>query len=159
HLPDDLTGREHEQDRRRLAAYFVQRRRSDIRAYLQTDTPFPERLESEQSYKLSPDYKHLIDKVMRYARETVIDPKDSNQHMQRVRWWSALALLRSLASSPAAAAATLRSRAAAADTETEEEANTIGRHTVLDLMDNDSAEGIDLIPGSDFEDEEGEERK
>jgi len=158
-LPEDLTGKQHEQDRRRLAAHFVQRRRGDIRSYLHADTPFPEREESEQSYKLSADYKRLIDKVMRYARETVIDPLDGNKHRQRVRWWSALALLRSMASSPAATVATLRSRASAADTETVEEADEIGRHTVLDLMDNDSGEGVDLVPGSDIEEEGTGEQK
>ncbi|GHO88175.1 ATP-dependent helicase HepA [Dictyobacter formicarum] len=158
-LPQDLTGREHEQERRRLAAHFVQRRRGDIQSYLHTDTPFPDRLESEQSYKLTPEYKRLIEKVVRYARETIIDPEDSNRHRQRVRWWSALALLRSLSSSPAAAAATLRSRAAAANTETVEEANTIGRHTVLDLVDTETVEAVDLVPGSDFETDAAEETK
>jgi superfamily II DNA or RNA helicase len=158
-LPEDLTGKQHEQDRRRLAAHFVQRRRGDISSYLQTDTPFPEREDSEQTYKLSSDYKRLIDKVMRYARETVIDPVDANKHRQRVRWWSALALLRSMSSSPAAAVATLRSRASVADIETVEEADEIGRHTVLDLMDNDAGEGVDLVPGSDIEEEAGDEQK
>ena len=152
-LPEDLTGKEHEQERRRLAAHFVQRRRADIRTYLNADTPFPEREESEQTYKLATEYKRLIEKVMRYARETVTDPLDGNRHRQRVRWWSALALLRSMSSSPAATIATLRSRAAAADTESAEEADEIGRHTVLDLVDNDAAEGIDLVPGSDSEEE------
>jgi superfamily II DNA or RNA helicase len=154
YLPEDLSGREHEAQRRKLAAYFVQRRRGDIRAYMQIDTPFPERQESEMEYRLTLEYKKLFEKVMRYAKETVNDPNDSSKHRQRVRWWSVLALLRSLASSPAAAAATLRSRAATADTETAEEANTIGQHTVLDLMDSDSTEGVDIVPGSDFADEE-----
>ncbi len=158
-LPEELTGKQHEQDRRRLAAHFVQRRRGDIRSYLQANTPFPEREESEQTYKLSADYKRLIDKVMRYARETVIDPDDVNTHHQRVRWWSALALLRSMSSSPAAAVATLRSRASVADTGTVDEADEIGRRTVLDLMDNDTGEGIDLVPGSDIEEEAGDEQK
>lgn len=156
-LPEELAGREHEQDRRRLAAYFVQRRRGDIRSYLNTDTPFPERQDSEQTYKLSADYKRLIEKVMRYAREVVADPLDSNQHHQRVRWWSVLALLRSISSSPAAAVATLLSRASTADTETVEEADEIGRHTVLDLADNDTAEGVDTVPGSDIETDAGEQ--
>jgi len=158
-LPEELTGKQHEQDRRRLAAHFVQRRRGDIRSYLHADTPFPEREESEQTYKLSADYKRLIDKVMRYAREIVVDPDDANTHHQRVRWWSALALLRSMSSSPAAASATLRSRASVADTDTVDEADEIGRRTVLDLMDNDTGEGIDLVPGSDIEEEAGEEQK
>ena len=157
HLPEELTGREHEQDRRRLAAHFVQRRRGDIRSYLNADTPFPDRQDSEHTYKLSADYKRLIEKVMRYAREVVADPLASNQHRQRVRWWSALALLRSISSSPAAAVATLLSRASTADTETVEEADEIGRHTVLDLADNDTAEGMDMVPGSDIDEDAGEQ--
>jgi SNF2 family DNA or RNA helicase len=74
-LPDDLTGPAHEKDRRKLAAYFVQRRRADIRAYLDTETPFPQREESEQTYKLSADYKRLLEKVLRYARDTNLRSK------------------------------------------------------------------------------------
>src|SRR5207237_8152143 len=69
-LPEDLSGSQNEQQRRRLAAHFVQRRRGDIKAYMDTVTPFPEREESEQVYKLSPEYQRLMDKVMRYAGET-----------------------------------------------------------------------------------------
>src|SRR6266566_4898672 len=158
-LPEDLSGKQHEQQRRQLAAHFVQRRRADIRSYLDADTPFPERVESEQTYKLSTEYKRLFDKVMRYVRETVIDPLDGNRHRQRVRWWSALALLRSMSSSPAATAATLRSRASTANTGTAEEADEVGRHTLMDLMDNDAVEGVDLVPGSDFEEEGAGEQK
>jgi superfamily II DNA or RNA helicase len=152
-LPLELGGDHNKQHRQRLARHFVQRRRGDIRRYLDEDTPFPDREELEETYKLSPEYKKLFDRVLRYARETVTDAGTDRRH-QRVRWWSALALLRSLASSPAAAAATMRTRAATADTETPEEADEIGRRTVLDLMDADSAEGTDLIPGSDTDESE-----
>jgi superfamily II DNA or RNA helicase len=147
-LPEDLTGPEHVHDRRELAQYFVQRRRGDIRYYMEADTPFPEREQTEETYTLTSDYRRLFDRVLSYARETVTLPGEESRK-QRVRWWSALALLRSLASSPAAAAATLRSRASTADTETEEDADEIGRRTVLDLMDDESLEGIDVTPGGD----------
>ncbi len=153
-LPDDLGGKENEHHRRRLAAHFVQRRRADIQHFLHAATPFPERDDSEAAeatYKLSPEYKQFLERVLRYARETVSDPKVSQFH-QRVRWWSALALLRSIASSPAAAAATLRSRAASADTETVEEADEVGRRSVLDLIEDEAHEGVDLAPGSDIGD-------
>ena len=153
-LPMELGGDHNRSHRQRLAQHLVQRRRGDIAQYLNEETPFPAREEAEDTYKLSPEYKKLFDKVLRYARETVQDA--AGDHRRRVRWWSALALLRSLASSPAAAAATMRTRAAAADTETPEEADEIGRRTVLDLMDADLAEGTDVIPGGDA-DEEGEE--
>jgi hypothetical protein len=154
-LPEDLSGKQNEQHRRRLAAHFIQRRRGDIRHYLDADTPFPDREEADVSYKLSPEYKRLFERVLRYAREVVADTGGAVQR-QRVRWWSALALLRSLASSPAAAVATLRTRAASADANTAEEADAIGRRTVFDLTDDESissGESADLIHGSDTSDE------
>ena len=152
-LPEDLTGPQNEVHRRRLAAHFVQRRRADIQRYLDTETPFPDREEAEDTYKLSDLYRKLFEKVLRYARETISDTTGGH-HRQRVRWWSALALLRSIASSPAAAAATLRSRASTADTETTEEADSLGRRTVLDLTDDESSEDADVTPGSDDGSEE-----
>ncbi len=147
-LPDDLSGTENEALRRELARYFVQRRRVDIKAYMDSITPFPDRETAEKTYKLTDAYKRLFDRVLNYARETVLQPGEG--YRQRVRWWSALALLRSLASSPAAAAATLRSRAATAETDSQDEVDEIGRRTVLDLMNDETAEGMDVIPGSDI---------
>ncbi len=147
-LPDDLGGPENEKHRRRLAAHFVQRRRADIRHFLDKETVFPDREDREEHYKLTPEYKNLFERVLNYAREIVAD-RTGGQHRLRVRWWSALALLRSLASSPAAAAATLRNRSASADTETWEEADEVGRRMVLDQEDTDSAETADVVPGSD----------
>ncbi len=148
-LPDDLTGPENETHRRTLAQFFVQRRRADIRAYMDTNTPFPERETAEATYTLTDEYRRLFNRVLDYARETVRETSGPG-YRQRVRWWSALALLRSLASSPAAAAATLRARAATIDAENDEDVNEIGQRTVLDLMDAESAEGVDVTPGSDI---------
>ena len=153
-LPEDLSGAENEKQRKRLAQHFIQRRRADIRRYLDADTPFPEREEGEATYKLSPEYKRLFERVLEYARESVQDIS-GGPFRQRVRWWSALALLRSLASSPAAAAATLRNRAATAEAETPQEADEIGRRTILDLVEDEGTEGIDVAPGSDPGGDEG----
>jgi hypothetical protein len=150
-LPEDLSGPHNEGNRRQLAAHFVQRRRADIRHFLAADTPFPEREESEATYRLSPAYRTLFNRVLTYARETVEDQSGGRQR-QRVRWWSALALLRSLASSPAAAVATLRKRARVADTESAEEADEVGRRTILDVDADDLTEGLDIEPGADADD-------
>jgi superfamily II DNA or RNA helicase len=150
-LPDDLAGPENQQHRSRLSRHFVQRRRADIRGYLHADTPFPDRDASEETYQLSPEYRELFKKALDYTRESVTS-HSGDRRRQRVRWWSALALLRSLASSPAAAAATLRARAIADETRSADEADELGRRTVLDLTVEDSIEGIDLVPGSTFAD-------
>lgn len=154
-LPEDLTGEENLRHRKHLAQHFIQRRRGDIQNYLDSKTPFPKREDREDSYKLSPEYKRLFERVLDYARESVLDATGGQFH-QRVRWWSALALLRSLASSPAAAAATLRNRAAPAEAENPEEADEIGRRTILDIIVDESADGSDVTPGSDPGGEEDE---
>ena len=137
--------------RERLAQYFVQRRRRDIRSYLDEETAFPrDRQLREVSYRLTGGYAALNQKILAYARETVAEAGTGDVR-QRVRWWSALALLRSVASSPAAAAATLRARSVTAAAETPEEADELGRSTVLDLVDDDTLEGVDTAPGADDE--------
>ncbi|MEU1603382.1 helicase-related protein [Micromonospora matsumotoense] len=141
-----------------LARHFVQRRRVDIRRFLE-DTPFPEDREStERPYRLTGDYFSLFDDVVAYARQTVRDPI-GGQVRQRVRYWSALALLRALASSPQAAAATLRTRAANADATDAAEADALGRAAVLDLPDDETQESVDLVPGADIDDAGGPERR
>ena len=135
--------------RRRLARHLVQRRRADIRRYLETDTAFPERRDKEAAYSLSPGYRALFDDILAFAHEYVtVD--DSEQRKRRVRYWSALALLRCVSSSPAAAAATLRSRAAV-DAAEGEDVDEVGRRTVLDQGDDDDAVALDFSPGAETE--------
>jgi superfamily II DNA or RNA helicase len=151
-LPEDLSGQHNQQARRALARHFVQRKRGDIRSYMDAATPFPERDDADVPYTLSPEYKGLFEKVLAYARET-LDTGDGS-HRQRVRWWSMLALLRALASSPAAAASTLRNRAVVSETESAAEADELGRRTVLDQVDDETNEGIDVTPGSQETDDD-----
>ncbi|WP_059015768.1 helicase-related protein [Mycobacterium sp. M26] len=136
------------EDREHLAKHFVQRRRADIRRYLDEDTPFPkDRLSAEVPYSLSPEYHALFAKVLDYARETV--RTDEGGLARRVNWWSALALLRALASSPRAAAQTLQTRAATVAADSPEEADAIGRAIVLDQADDEALEAADTTPGAD----------
>jgi superfamily II DNA or RNA helicase len=145
--------------RRRLARHFVQRRREDIRRFLEEDTRFPTREELESTYTLTSAYKSLFDASLSWARKSVGSSQEGSRD-RRVRWWSALALLRALGSSPAAAAATLRNRAASAEAQTTAEADEIGRRFVMDLESGEESEVIDTVAGSDPSQEadgEGEE--
>jgi superfamily II DNA or RNA helicase len=145
-LPLDLDRAELEGVRRELARHLVQRRRADIRHYLETDTAFPERKDKEATYTFSKDYRKLFDDILAFAREFV--SAGDGERRRRVRYWSALALLRCVSSSPTAAAATLRSRAAV-DQAADEEVDEVGRRTVLDQDDTDDVVALDFSPGSD----------
>ncbi len=159
-LPEDLTGRENEHHRQRVAEYFVQRSRGDVKKYLGEETDFPERQEREETYQLHPEYAALFRRVLEYARDVVRDDS-SSRYRKRVRWWSALALLRALASSPAAAESTLKVRAGTIGAP-EEEVDDFGRRTVMDTDLETGEEVLDAIPGSDcseLSDDEERERK
>ncbi len=157
-LPADIGRQEREGIRRKLARHLVQRRRADIRHYLEIDTSFPTRLDKEETYGFSKEYRELFDDIFRFAHEFVSDKTTGDRH-RRVRYWSALALLRCVSSSPAAAAATLRSRAAV-DEAGAEEVDEVGRRTVLDQDDVDDVAVLDFSPGSDSaEDGENVRRK
>lgn len=157
-LPENLAGDHNRRNRERLARHLVQRRRQDIRKY-QDDNPFPTREEPEKdpTYDLSELYRDLFNRVLEFARETVNDPSGDGRR-QRIRWWSVLALLRALASSPAAAAATLRTRSVTADSETEAEADDLGERFVFDIGD-DGLDVNDTIPGSDPDEETDSTRR
>ncbi|MGP3920443.1 helicase-related protein [Nonomuraea sp. 10N515B] len=148
---DSVKGRE------QLARHFVQRRRRDIRRYLDEETPFPrDRQVRDVSYTLAGEYSKLARQVLEYARETVRKPGTGLR--QRVSWWSALALLRSVASSPRAAASTLRTRSATVAAETEPEADELGRSSVLDLIDYEALEGLDAAAGGRTSQDEESDR-
>jgi superfamily II DNA or RNA helicase len=149
-LPPDLDRAERAGIRRKLARHLVQRRRADIRHYLDTDTAFPERKDKEATYTFSREYRALFDDILAFARDFVSEG-DDGERRRRVRYWSALALLRCVSSSPAAAVATLRSRAAVDQATDEEEVDEVGRRTVLDQGDADDTVTLDFSPGSDTE--------
>ncbi|MBL8199864.1 MAG: DEAD/DEAH box helicase [Chromatiales bacterium] len=156
-LPTDLDRAEREGARRRLSKHFVQRRRADIRHYLEADTAFPERQDKEATYTFSKPYRSLFEDILGFARDYVSET-DDGQRRRRVRYWSALALLRCVSSSPAAAAATLRSRAAVDQAE-DETVDEVGRRTVLDQGDDDAAVTLDFSPGSETEGDEEATRR
>ncbi|MCY4654108.1 MAG: helicase-related protein, partial [Dehalococcoidia bacterium] len=94
--------------RRNLLPHLVQRRRSDLSNWLGETTPFPERDNQERTYFMSSEYTRLYESILQFCRETV---SDSDGRRRRVRYWAAIAILRCVLSSPAAAEATLGKRA------------------------------------------------
>jgi superfamily II DNA or RNA helicase len=145
-LPADLSGSARDADRQLLAKYLIQRQRADIREYLEEDTPFAERHYAEESYRLTPEYRRLLDRVLAYARETVDDASLSKTR-QRVQWWSAIALLRCLASSPASAEQTLLNRSDLAVADSPEEADELAGPRVFDVDMDEATEGEDTVLG------------
>lgn len=137
--------------RERLSRHFVQRRRGDVSDFLGEKTPFPRRETAERTYRLGNDYQRLLTSVLAYAQDVVNEAQGMSGFRQRVHWWAALALLRCVSSSPAAAAAALRTRAPATD-EPDSDPHAVDRLAaglVLDVDAVDEATQDDSAPGVD----------
>ena len=88
--------------RRELAKHFVQRKRADVEKWLGEDTPFPSREAFEVAYELTPDYAAFYEEILGFARRLVAPDLNATQRAPRSRahYWTALALLRGIMSSP-----------------------------------------------------------
>ncbi|MDP2367424.1 SNF2-related protein [Rhodoferax sp.] len=99
--------------RQQLARHFVQRRRKDIVEW-QVETHdgrgFARRMKTELTYKLTGDWGAFFDAVQTYCREMAESVEQTQQCSARLIWYATLALLRCVASSPAAAVKALTTR-------------------------------------------------
>ncbi len=99
-----------EPQRVELARHFVQRTRTDIKRDWEGERCFPDREASDETYRLSPEYRTLFTRTYDFCSEMVGSSVAMAGRQQRVRYWGALGLLRSVMSSPAAAVAALENR-------------------------------------------------
>jgi superfamily II DNA or RNA helicase len=95
--------------RERLAANFVQRRRVDIDAWSEKGL-FPRHESDERTYRLSGEYQKFFEDVLDYCAE-VTERAGTDERRRRLAFWGTLALMRCVASSPAAAQRALVTRA------------------------------------------------
>jgi superfamily II DNA or RNA helicase len=153
----DLPAGQRSDLREDLSRHFVQRRRPDI-AEWQDTSMFPERKSAEITYKLTGAWGQLFNDVLAYARELVERSEGQALREQRMNWWAALALLRCISSSPAAAVNALRTRlqgalgeAGQTEATSLEEFEAQATDRVLDGTD-DALSTDDLEPGARTED-------
>jgi superfamily II DNA or RNA helicase len=117
----DATGPHREAIREALSRHFVQRRRPDI-AEWKEGSLFPRRQTAELTYRLSGEWERFFEAVLDYC-SSVIEAAGGDERRRRLSFWGTLALMRCVASSPAAGVQALRTRAridTAADGEEED---------------------------------------
>ena len=153
----DLPAGQRSDLREDLSRHFVQRRRPDI-AEWQDTSMFPDRRSTEITYKLTGAWGQLFNDVLAYARELVERSEGQDLREQRMNWWAALALLRCISSSPAAAVNALRTRLqgalgedGGAEAPSLEEFEAQASDRVLDGTD-DALSTDDIEPGAQTED-------
>ena len=115
-----------------FARFYVQRRRGDVLKWLGEDTPFPTRDSGEEPYTVSPRYSALYNEVVEFVKAML--RKGDTGARGKMRYWSALALLRAIMSSPAAGVEVIGNRLKGADRP--EEAGPVDENPIIDY-DND----------------------
>ena len=107
-----------------LPKYFIQRKRGNITKWLDENTPVPVRkqVQDGDNYVLSAAYQHLYDEVLQIASELMQSVEGSKN--QRFRYWTALAFLRGIMSSPAAGAKMFSRKIENIDTDDEDYTET-----------------------------------
>lgn len=134
----DSTGDERTEIRDRLSRHFVQRRRPDI-AEWKDGSLFPRRETKELTYTLTGAWERFFDAVLDYCA-SVVEAVGNDARKQRLSFWGTLALMRCVASSPAAAVQALRTRAGLDEVGEEEEIEERIFDGAADVLPDDDVE-------------------
>ncbi len=169
HLKNDFTRYDvssiDTEERIELAKYFIQRKRGDVEKWVGVDTPFPKRFSEEESYKLSPEYAVLFSDVYRFLLGLLVGKDKLAAHKQRVRYWAALGLLRSIMSSPDTGVNSLMNRITKlkdVSTIQEEFDDTLYRELVTDPIEKETTSDLEpstIVQEAEEEFSDSERRK
>ncbi|MDR1897715.1 MAG: DEAD/DEAH box helicase [Prevotellaceae bacterium] len=102
-----------ESKRKKLARYFVQRKRENLKRWRKNSgekNPFPDRESKEIHYNLSNEYLELYNGILDFARGLSTQTGAKIKNSSPIKYWAALALLRGVMSSPVAGLNMLQNR-------------------------------------------------
>lgn len=142
-------------EKKKVARHFIQRKRENIKKWLDEETPFPERIPGELPYTLSTtsEYYNLYTDVLKFARGISVGNTTSNK--ARMKYFAALSLLRGVMSSPAAGYQMLQNRKARKMDQEEIRDEDVKENPVIEKWDDqDDLEQIELVDRANLSDSE-----
>ena len=135
-------------EREKLSRHFVQRRRSDIKQYLGSESVFPTRiLLEDDEYAVAPEYRTLLNDLINYIKSGVRQMNTDDKRKQRYLYWDLLALMRGVMSSPESGISMLQNKLSktkddsVGNTDDEEQRVFIFNDQLKDLLNAD-----DVVP-------------
>lgn len=146
--------------RKKIAKHFIQRKRESIarwhRKTTDEKTPFPKRDSKEIAYRLSAPYKQFYENILHFARG--ISKDGSKARSTTIRYWAALALLRGVMSSPAAAVEMLQNRQIRKLEQDEKELFQDQQNPIFEFSEVDSdTSNIELLDNAELSKDEIQE--
>ena len=141
-------------DKKKLARHFIQRKRENIRRWLNEETEFPQRDSKEIGYSLTPEYQLFYQSLLRFARG-ISEVEAETKQAQLLRSWAAIALIKGAMSSPDMAVEMLERRKEKLLSGNEEvEAPSLEDTLFEDLEFSSDIPRTDLLETLDLEGEE-----
>lgn len=128
-------------ERKNIAKYFIQRKRENIRRWLNEDTLFPDRDSKEVGFTLSETTKTFYNDLVAFARG-ISEVETDNENTKLLRSWAAIALIKGAMSSPVMAKEMLEKRHAKVTSEEEEV--EIGTEAVENTLFEENDFGVDF---------------
>ncbi len=96
-------------EREKIARHFVQRKRENIRRWLNEETDFPQRDSKEIGFTLNDNYQQFYNGLLQFARG-ISAGQSTNEQTKLLRSWAAISLIKGAMSSPAMAMEMLQRR-------------------------------------------------
>lgn len=132
---EDVDVKNDARKRKELSKHFVQRKRKDVIKWLAEDTVFPEREAGEIPFTLTTKYLEVFNDILKFAHDITQKPS-AKKSIKRFNYWTALALLRGIMSSPDAGIEMLKNKIVGKQNEVED--------------DNDEYEDINPVLDDDY---------
>lgn len=142
-------------EKKKVAGYFIQRKRKNIEKWLGEETPFPKRTMEELPYTLSAssEYYQLYQDVLKFARG--ISTEGVSENKARIKYFAALSLLRGVMSSPATGFEMLQRRKIKIVDNGEVTDEEVKDNPIIEKWDNQSdAEQTEIIDRAGLTDSE-----
>jgi superfamily II DNA or RNA helicase len=141
-------------DKKKLAKHFVQRKRENIRRWLNEETEFPRRDSKEIGYTLTFEYQMFYQNLLRFARG-ISKVEAETKQAQLLRSWAAIALIKGAMSSPDMAVEMLERRKEKLQSGNEElDSPSIEETLFEDLEFSSDIPRLDLIENLDLKNDE-----
>lgn len=131
------------ENRRKLANYFIQRKREHVKSWMDEETLFPERDSKEVGFTLSISSRMFYNELVNFAKVISENNKEDTEGVRLVRSWAAIALIKGAMSSPATAIKMLENKLDKIDLEEEEE--LLDENAIKDTLFEENDFGADFV--------------
>lgn len=130
-----------QKERENLAKYFIQRKRENVKRWMNEETLFPDRDSKEVSFNMSSDLHNLYQQLVDFGRD-ISDVKTGTEATRLLRSWAAIALIKGAMSSPAMAIEMLERRKEKL-LEPMDDINLLDENSIKDTLFEENDFGVD----------------